>query len=120
MLVVSVRLFARSFSISSAMLSSESSPRKRSSSIFASSSAIGCSKSRNCSGMRFSIKGSFRPVAVHQPDTVAAHQLAELVEQLAGRLHRPFLAERQRPARLVTDVVHCDAALATAPRPQRL
>jgi hypothetical protein len=44
MLRVSVSLFALRRAISSLIFTSESSPTKRSSSIFASSSAMGCSK----------------------------------------------------------------------------
>ena len=51
MLVVSARLLARSRAISSPMLTSASEDTNRSSSIFASSSAMGCSNSRKLRAM---------------------------------------------------------------------
>src|SRR5688500_20042698 len=110
MLPVSVRALARSFSISSPVLRAESSPRKRSSSIFASSSAIGCSKSRNCSGI----------ASVSEADAVAADQTRELVDERPRRLHRPLRGELQRAARLAADVVHGDGAAPAAARAQDL
>src|SRR2546421_13078279 len=102
------------------MLTSESEGMCLSSSIFASSSAIGCSKSRKATAMneggygraapgasaRRSAQsasvsgkrcaGGGRRRAVHHVYSAATDQPFELLEQLAARPHAPLVAERQR------------------------
>src|ERR1700752_851780 len=103
MLWVSWRLFACSRPISSWRLTSDSEVTCLSSSIFASSSAIGCSKSRNDTAMRAEPTLTEAAVGgecaagrrgrrrVHHLHRAAAHQGLQLLEQLAAGAHGPFL-----------------------------
>src|SRR5689334_16930337 len=108
MFCVSWRLLACSRPISSWMLTSVSEVTCRSSSIFASSSAIGCSKSRNETAMPGAYPNSAavggdcrraRHGGVHHLYRAASGQDLELLEQLAAGAHCPLRAERERAAR---------------------
>src|SRR3989440_7323094 len=144
MLVVSWRLFACRRPISSWMLTSVSEGMCLSSSIFASSSAIGCSKSRNATAM---VEGGYgraaprasTPVigqsasvggkrwaggrgwrAVHHVYAAATDEPFELLEQLAARTHAPLVAERQRAAGARARIFDSDRAWAGTPWRQHL
>src|SRR5215470_7252181 len=107
MLMVSCRLFACSRAISSWMLTSDSEVTCRSSSILASSSAIGCSKSRKETAMgrkrnltwqsaqvgREGATDGDRWGRVHHLYRIAPEQPLELLEQLTARALRPLLPE---------------------------
>ena len=127
MCVVSCRLLACRRPISSRMLTSASSALMcLSSSILASSSAIGCSKSRKataiCAGYRFTlrllrlraprgIRKALGRACRRCPNEAQLHgvttdETLEGREQLARRPHAPFVAQRSAPQALA--VRYCD------------
>src|SRR5262249_42372036 len=108
MLCVSCRLLACSRPISSWMLTSVSEVTCRSSSILASSSAIGCSKSRNETAIAKAYPNSAavgrecgrgRQRGIHHLHRARTEQALELIEQLAAGAHRPLRPERHRATR---------------------
>src|SRR6266478_284227 len=127
------------------MLTSESEGMCLSSSIFASSSAIGCSKSRNATAMIEGGYGRAAPCAsapaigqsasivsrkrwaggrgwraVHDLYSVATEEPFEVLEQLAARTHTPLVAERQRAASARAGIFDSDGAWTGTPRRQYL
>src|SRR5256885_7574953 len=121
MFIVSCRLLACSRPISSWMLTSPSEVTCLSSSIFASSSAIGCSKSRNETAMRAGypnsapVGGERRALArrgrrVDDLQRAAPEHAFELLEQLAAGAHRPLGSEGERAPSLPAPVFHGERA----------
>src|SRR5215207_4086723 len=132
MLVVSWRLFACSREISSWIFTSPLELTCFNSSIFASSSAMGCSKSRNatairgyrqekdwaggygCEAQRARLRTEGRRLAdgrrnaIDDLHAVAPHQPFHLVDQLAGGFDVPFGAERECARGAGTCVLHGD------------
>src|SRR5215469_9632463 len=137
MLCVSWRLLACSLPISSCRLTSaDSEVTCLSSSILASSSAMGCSKSRNETAMRrrgYVRRGPERKLAssaavggehpaggrrrrpIEDLDRAAPHQALELLEELPARAHAPLGTEIQRAAGARTRVLDRHRAWPRAP-----
>src|SRR5271165_1056780 len=92
MLVVSARLFSCSRLTSSEMLTLASEPKNLSSSIFASSSAIGCSNSRKFIAMKMFPRPECR-FADHTPNTTRRGRPRPLVYPEVRATHAPAVRQ---------------------------
>src|SRR5580704_13397749 len=118
MLLVSALLLDCRRLTSSAILMLASEPRNFSSSIFASSSAIGCSNSRKFSAMKTFPRREYH--CADQIPTIAPHQCGQSIEKLASWPHRPGVRQIE-PSRIVGAADrHAHAAGPFEIRPQQL